>query len=210
MYTLGNFDCRNIYQGLISTAKYNSKAKLKWISQFSNMFALVSWDFYCSLPFNCTNDVRLRWFQYKIVHRIFPTNVLLQKIKVIDNNRCSFCSDNEESLQHLFFNCNYVQTLWLYLNDLFQKHSIKVSFLDPVIILLGGDFNKVLNVIIILVKFYIFHSKVKKTIPTVEGLRRSLKDYFELQRGIHFRNMSPIWERYWLPWFNFLQLNLLS
>ena len=45
MYTQCNFDCRNIYQGLISTAKYNSKAKLKWISQFSNMFALVSWDF---------------------------------------------------------------------------------------------------------------------------------------------------------------------
>ena len=40
------------------------------------------------------------------------TNRDLFKWNVKDSNVCSFCSEYEESIYHLFYECDYVQILW--------------------------------------------------------------------------------------------------
>ena len=53
-----------------------------------------------SYAFQYTNDVNLRWFNYKIAHRKLDTNDYLFKIKIRNSNLCSFCGTQVETLKH--------------------------------------------------------------------------------------------------------------
>ena len=37
--------------------------------------------------------IRLGVVQWKIVHNIYPSNILLSKMKVKENDKCSYCTD---------------------------------------------------------------------------------------------------------------------
>ena len=59
------------------------------------------------------NNNRLRWLQYRIIHRILPTNHWLYKIGIINNPNCTKCNKNVvETLNHLFLECNVVEKFW--------------------------------------------------------------------------------------------------
>ena len=47
--------------------------------------------------------------QWKILHNIYPTNILLSKIKVKENNKCSCCSDTVDVIEHFFVECPVVR-----------------------------------------------------------------------------------------------------
>ena len=40
-----------------------------------------------------TKETRLRVLQWKILHNIYPTNILLCRMKVRDDQMCSYCND---------------------------------------------------------------------------------------------------------------------
>ena len=54
----------------------------------------------------CTQEVKLRWFQFRLLNRILCTNTLLVKINRSDNPNCTFCNEVEESIIHLFWDFN--------------------------------------------------------------------------------------------------------
>ena len=41
-------------------------------------------------------DVKLKWFQMRIIHRIIATNIVLNKMGVTANTQCGFCNDEKE------------------------------------------------------------------------------------------------------------------
>ena len=43
------------------------------------------------LPLKATREIKLTMFQYKIIHRILPTNSLLHKMKKVASPSCPFC-----------------------------------------------------------------------------------------------------------------------
>lgn len=47
----------------------------------------------------------IRWFQYRLPHRIIPTNRYLYLIDVIDLDKCTVCGNHIETIDHLFCNC---------------------------------------------------------------------------------------------------------
>ena len=53
-------------------------------------------------------EVKMKWFQIRIVHRILATNVILHSMKVAPDDLCSFCGDEKDSIQHIFVKCRYV------------------------------------------------------------------------------------------------------
>ena len=52
-----------------------------------------------------TADVRQRWFQYRIIHRILATNSYLFKIGIVASPLCTFCKQVPETIVHLFCDC---------------------------------------------------------------------------------------------------------
>ena len=46
-------------------------------------------------PFRATTEVRLRTLQWKIIHNIYPTKILLHKMKLSDTSDCAYCTETD-------------------------------------------------------------------------------------------------------------------
>ena len=126
-----------------------------------------------SLPSLITKETRLRVLQWKLLHIIHLTNILLRKRKVRDDQMCSYCNDVVDYIEHFFFDCLPIQKCWKYI-----EQYILISFdigthLTIVDVLFGirqYDYGKVktkrINQIILKAKMCVsIYKKTKSFIP---------------------------------------------
>ena len=52
-------------------------------------------------------DTKTEVFQFKILHRILPTNYVLKKMSLVTSDLCSFCKTEVETIQYLFVDSVY-------------------------------------------------------------------------------------------------------
>ena len=86
------------------------KSQTKWNGVFQNIDLILNWKTIYTVPKVCCINTKLYWFQYRILHRILATNDLLNKMNIKQNNLCTFCNEEIEKLEHLFWQCNTVNT----------------------------------------------------------------------------------------------------
>ena len=71
-----------------------------------------------SLPFMVTRETNLTVLQWKILHKIYPCNTILKKMKIKHTNQCEHCDNSDvDTLEHFFFYCNKISCIWKYLED---------------------------------------------------------------------------------------------
>ena len=155
----------------------NKKSEMKWTNEFLDQN--IDWDSAYLMAFRCTNDVKLRNFQYKYLMRIVPNNRYLFKCKIAPTVLCDFCSMQEENNAHLFWDCIYSQEFWshirIFLNDNIMQ--VDISYLNISFGILNSNSmkNEMINYIILLAKYYIYSSKYKQQKPNFEGFKNILK-----------------------------------
>ena len=57
-----------------------------------------------------TNSVYLLYLHYRIISRIIATNKFLHAIRISENNTCTFCTEEPETIIHLFWQCPVTKT----------------------------------------------------------------------------------------------------
>ena len=100
----------------------------------------------------------------------YPWNKLfLYEMKYIDSANCTFCSNDQERIEHLFWNCPKVPQLVT--NYLKQDNAIYMD-LDISKMLFGYTKNSksAKNILFILFKVYIYKCRTSKNTPTVTGV----------------------------------------
>ena len=70
------------------------------------------WNSIYSLSFKVSLETKIREFQYKVLNNIVFTNEKLFKIKMTDSPQCTFCKNEIESLEHLFYSCEITRSFW--------------------------------------------------------------------------------------------------
>ena len=65
-----------------------------------------------SLPHYIAFEPYVKAFQYKVLNSILYTNYKLHKIGYIQDDSCSFCKLEPETLHHFFFNCTHARRFW--------------------------------------------------------------------------------------------------
>lgn len=95
------------------------------------------WRIICDLK-----ETRLKVLWWKIIHNIYPTNILLSKMKIKDSVKCEHCQVID-FIEHFFYSCSLVIPLWREIERDVQLHvhpSIKIS---EQMVLLGAtvDYN---------------------------------------------------------------------
>ena len=70
-----------------------------------------------SIPSLVTKEIGLRVLQWNILHDIYPTNILLCKMKVRDDRTCSYCNVVVDYIEHFFFDCPTIKTFWNYIEQ---------------------------------------------------------------------------------------------
>ena len=56
-------------------------------------------------------EIKLKEFNFKVLHNILPCNANLAKWGKIDHDTCDICNELQ-TIKHLLFDCNYVKPLW--------------------------------------------------------------------------------------------------
>jgi exonuclease III len=110
-----------------------------WERKFEIKLSETHWQ----VAVNCTQEVRLRVLQWKILHNIFPTNILLHKMGLRTSRHCSYC-DETDFIEHFFYECTHINKLWTEIENIitcYTGHRLNLSVTD----ILFGVFHPVMN-----------------------------------------------------------------
>ena len=72
----------------------------------------LDWKNIHMMSFKNTKNSKLQWFQYRIVHRILGTNKILHKMGKSESDKCTFCKESVETIEHIFWSCHKVAAIW--------------------------------------------------------------------------------------------------
>lgn len=98
----------------------------------------MEWKLIHKLPFVITKKCKLQWFQYRIINNILATNPFLFKIKKVNSKMCTFCHREEETIEHILWDCDSLE----------EKINFKVTFTKKTFILgILGKSKDILNII---------------------------------------------------------------
>ena len=65
-------------------------------------------------------ETKLIQMQWKILHNIYPTNILLQKIGIKHSEKCDFCEETDV-VEHTFFRCERLKPFWINVSKKLEK-----------------------------------------------------------------------------------------
>ena len=155
-----------IYKTLLDKVN-ESKGRDKWILELN--IDQDEWLGYFAHLKRTTPDTKLRWLQLRINHHILTTNRSVSKYKDNQTDLCHFCNQHSETIQHLLWRCNIIKKFWNELISLINqrcKHAHRLE-IDEKLAIFGQSQNiytdRVLDLIILMAKFFIYRSKVQDT-----------------------------------------------
>ena len=166
-----------------------SEAKIK--QHLDSMDEDMDWVY--EVPFLTTIENQLRAFQIKINHNILYTNYQLFKWGIVENENCTFCNQQTETLVHIFCKCAKIQNLWL--NIVIQFGNIFDRKPSETEILLGMKYIdtvtpklRMANHILLLAKHFIYSCRGKNNQPVFQNFVNCLKEKERLEYYIAKRN----------------------
>ena len=157
-------------------------------------------------------EVKLKWFQIKINYRVLVTNSILKCMGVIENNKCSFCEDEKDSILHYLWECQHVQNFWREFTEYMKRKCLNCDRLklNQLLVLFGNDSKTTTDIcfshILLLAKYTIYKSRIRKTMPTLQVFLRDLKEAYEIDKYAFNINMQ--YEKFilkWAPYTNLIQ-----
>ncbi len=96
----------------------------------------IDWRCTWALPFRIKLDPKCCEIHWKIVHRIYPSKVLLFKMGIEQDNICKHCAQID-FIDHFFVTCKLVRPLWSHIESIFNSLHGRVIHLTERDILLG-------------------------------------------------------------------------
>ena len=117
----------------IDNTKYKESCAIRfWRNKFDINVDEEIW----KISYEVTQESRLRELQWKILHNIYPTNILLLKMGITDTNKCPYCVNETDFIEHFFFHCQKIKILWKHIEDMYYikfGQSVKITLIDVLI-----------------------------------------------------------------------------
>ena len=158
------------------------------------------------IPFKSTQNTKLRWFQTRINHRVLGTNKFLYRIRKSDNNLCTFCEGEEETIEYLLWECNDVQNL---LNNFeeFVSETLHITFSfqkqNFILGMIAGKQTE--NLILLQIKYYIYTMRCINKQLSLHGLVSSVKNCILTNKEIACsKNNLEKFRNLWGSWLNMI------
>lgn len=138
-----------------------------------------------------TNFDQLRWFQYRIIHRLLVTNVKRNKYDRSVSDKCQFCQHAKETPMHLLVECRTTQKFWFAWQK-WIKYFFKIQVeLDPFVIIFNqysGQFRPLINTMILIAKQHIYASKCMNVPLRFNTFAQRLAQICNIEKTVALRN----------------------
>ena len=99
--------CKLINKQLIDKMIKVPISQERWSEIFTD--CVIDWKYVYTTPFKSCLSTKMRYFQFRLLHRILGVNEYTFLMGIVDSKLCSFCSEAEESIVHLFWDCPITQ-----------------------------------------------------------------------------------------------------
>ena len=132
----------------------------------------------------------LKAFQYKVLNAILFTNAKLYMIGFIEDEKCSFCRHEPETLHHLLFHCLHSEQFWNNFETYFFSRTVYCVQLSMCDVLFGITTSKctLLNYLLLVGKLYIWECRRKKILPNMYGFQTKVDIKYETEKFISTKN----------------------
>ena len=145
-----------IYRSFLKSVNYRTSYQLKWEVELGETINAKHWKTINTVV-NFPHDTKLRWFQYRLIHRILSTKSFLYKIKLSDSDLCSYCNKEPETLYHLFIQCEIVTDFRKQLYEHFSP--LTDSLLMNSIAIFSSSSKQHITLLLLLLNFFIYRQK---------------------------------------------------
>ena len=133
--------CKETYWKIMDTIKPRRNFLKKWSEYFRTQITEKEMSEYFTLNFLCTNENKMRSFQYKILQHSLTTNKFLNICK-IGEDKCYFCKTEVETLEHLFWDCSKIKKFWASIVELLEPYIKLHDVIDNKSVLLGTKYGQ--------------------------------------------------------------------
>ena len=112
----------------------------------------------------CSKIIKFRDFQYRLNLGKIVTNVDLFEWKLKDSPKCELCQNNNETLIHIFYECNKVKPLIDYLYKTCRENGIDYNYSKEAFMLnfVHESQTHVINFMSIFIKQFIYKYNCKQ------------------------------------------------
>lgn len=149
-------------------------------------------------------EIKLRWFQLKIINRILVTNSILKEMGIIQSNVCSFCKQEKDTVFHYLWDCKHVQSFWsdflVWIKD--KCLNSDRLFFNPQLVLFGRDGKTVtdegFDFILLHARFFVYKCRINNILPTVQSYIPYLVNVYKTDKYVHALEMKQ--DKFTLKW----------
>ena len=186
---VNNYDVCTVRKGLSKFAyadlirkRYGSHIlELKWMDEVTKFHWTIDYD--PKSIYTITNSVKLRSFQFRLIHKAIVLNSHLFRWGLREDNLCSFCNASKETITHLFYDCNIIKEIWQSLAHWLSELGLDIQDFSAYEIIFNCFANNprdVLNTIGLIVKQLIYRNRCLK-----KGINfNEVKNYIMFFRSI--------------------------
>ena len=120
----------------------------------------LDWKLIHLLPRILTKNTSLRSFQYKVLNNVLYLNHKHFQFKVSTTSLYFYCDQHDETVRHLFSNCNKVTSLWTEIKLYFANNIKLIALCLQIAILSYTNTDDrcfiAQNLILLIFKFYFY------------------------------------------------------
>ena len=185
--------------------KFHQYYKEKWNAELGLQAEDLDWGFIHRHIFLTSNDTKLRWFQFRIVHRIIATNRYLSVIRIQNDSSCSFCKQDDETIMHLFHDCVIVNDFFVsFENWIYDRTSILLNFSKTEVLFGKKKCYDARNFLILIYKHYIYRQRCRKEQLYLPNLKTEIYNQYIIEK--YNSNINGKQNSFLKKWSNFENL----
>ena len=164
-----------------------------------------------TLTFCTTKEVKL--VQFKIIHYTVFTKDKLMKADIIPiNDKCHFCKNGRENLEHLLIHCPQVQYFWEHFLKWWMDNTQTKVLLTPTKISYGViqkcKYKELLNHTLLIAKYFIYKCSLREESLYFSLFEHEVRDKSTKEKNIAIRTNSA--SKYVSKWQPMISNNYIS
>ena len=142
------------------------------------------------LPHSIAFEPYIKAFQYKVLNSILYTNYKLHKIGYVEDNTCSFCKLEPETLHHFLFYCSYVRLFWDEFRSYYLSRTnqpVRLTLKDICIGIISSE-CPLLNCLLLIGKLYLWDCRRSNKLPDIAGFKVRVDIKYQIEKYVCTKN----------------------
>lgn len=124
-------------------------------------------------------------------------------MNIINYDTCTFCSQEPETIKHLFFTCDITKTFWSKLTEIINEKcpEVQVNWNITDVLFGNSKLDTVQNLILLQAKLYVYAQRCNKKQPLINHFRHNIQYLYNTEKFRYWQNnrselFQTIWDQY--------------